>query len=133
MNSSIILSQKDIHLIHALHVQPDCISPLDLQRHQDLMRLTAQAKQPAKGLTEAPWVGLYDALTVNEIAAPPSNAMACRIVLPHEADLDSSSFSVLAPISIALLGRPLGSEVSFDSPGGLRTLRILSIEKDSSP
>ncbi len=130
ITDSIILSQKDINLIHALHAQRELFSPLDADRHRELMRLVAQAGiPPSKVLVKSPAVGLYDAVTVNEIAAPASDAMVCRIVLPHEADMDAGYFSVLAPISMALLGRPLGATVTLDAPGGSRRLRILSIEK----
>lgn len=128
--NSIVLSKKDIHLIHALHAQRELFSPLDADRHQELMRLVSQAGvPPSKDLVKSPAVGLYDAVTVNEIPAPASNAMVCRIVLPHEADLDAGCFSVLAPISMALLGRTLGTTVTLDAPGGSRRLCILSIEK----
>jgi transcription elongation factor GreA len=128
---SIILSHKDIHLILALHAQREFISHLDEGRHQELMRLVGQAGEGAsqKCLVNSPSVSLYDAVTVNDFSAPPSNTMVCRIVLPHEADLDAGLYSVLAPISIALLGRPLGATVNFDAPGGSRQLRILSIQK----
>lgn len=128
----IILSQKDIHLINALHAQREFISSLDEERHQELMRLVAQAdtRTDIKSLVKSPAVGLYDAVTVNDFSAPASNAMVCRIVLPHEADLDAGRYSVLAPISIALLGRPVGSTVTLDAPGGSRQLSILSVQKE---
>lgn len=129
MKPSIILSQKDIHLIHALHVQQDHISPLDQELHRELMRLVAQAEGGRKGLTPKAAVGLYDAVTVNEISTPASDSMVCHIVLPHEADLEKGRFSILAPISMALLGRPLGTVVSLDAPAGTRQLRIDDIQK----
>lgn len=127
----IILSQKDIHLIHALHAQREFIPHLDETRHLELMRLVGQSAEQAgiNCLVNSPSVGLYDAVTVNDFSAPASNTMVCRIVLPHEADLDAGRYSVLAPISIALLGRPVGATVIFEAPGGSRKLRILSIEQ----
>jgi hypothetical protein len=127
----ITLSHKDIHLILALHAQREFIPHLDETRHQELMRLVGQAEEGPllKSLANPPSVSLYDAVTVNDFSAPASNKMVCRIVLPHEADLDAGLYSVLAPISTALLGRPLGATVTFDAPGGSRQLRILSIQK----
>lgn len=128
----ITLSQKDIHIIHALHAQREFIPQLDEGRHHELMRLVEQAaagRSGTKSLVDSPTVGLYDAVTVNDFSAPASNTMVCRIVLPHEADLDAGHYSVLAPISIALLGRPVGATVTLDAPGGSRQLRILSILK----
>ena len=52
-----------------------------------------------------------------------------RIVMPHEADAGSGFISVLAPLSLALIGRQLGEIISWPANGALREMRIASILK----
>lgn len=130
MIAPIILSQKDSHLLHAVLGQPASVPPMDRSRFQDLMRLLAAARPPGKKSMQSQAVGLYDAVTVNDMTAP--GPFTCQIVLPHEADPGEDRFSVLAPISLALLGRASGTTVTFASPGGQRQLGILAIHKASA-
>jgi regulator of nucleoside diphosphate kinase len=52
----------------------------------------------------------------------------CSIVFPAEANADQRRISILAPLGTALLGYRAGQTVRFPAPGGLRTVRIKSIE-----
>ena len=49
--------------------------------------------------------------------------------MPHEADPGSSLISVLAPLSLALIGRKRGELVTWAANGALREMRITSISK----
>lgn len=51
-----------------------------------------------------------------------------QIVFPRDANASKSMISVLAPIGTALLGFKVGSEIEWETPGGLRRLRIDAIE-----
>lgn len=53
-----------------------------------------------------------------------------QIVLPHSADLKSRKVSVLAPMSIALLGFKQGDSFNWEMPGGVKRIRILRVEND---
>jgi len=59
------------------------------------------------------------------------------LVLPHESDPGAGRISVLAPLGTALLGYRAGNEVEWQMPGGLRRLRVESVqppvEAPSSP
>lgn len=50
------------------------------------------------------------------------------ITWPERADGGVERVSVLAPIGTALLGYREGDEVAWPTPGGVRQLRILSVE-----
>lgn len=50
------------------------------------------------------------------------------LVLPHESDPGAGHISVLAPLGTALLGFRAGDHVEWQMPGGLRRLRIDSVE-----
>jgi regulator of nucleoside diphosphate kinase len=51
-----------------------------------------------------------------------------QVVFPRDANTSKNMISVLAPIGTALLGFKVGSKIEWETPGGLRRLRIDAIE-----
>lgn len=51
-----------------------------------------------------------------------------QLVLPGEANFKEQKVSVFAPIGVALLGYPIGSEIQWEMPDGLKTFEIISCE-----
>lgn len=51
-----------------------------------------------------------------------------QIVFPRDANTSKNMISVLAPIGTALLGFRIGSKIEWETPGGIRRLRIDAIE-----
>lgn len=49
------------------------------------------------------------------------------IVGPVEADVPGGRISMVSPLGAALMGRTVGDEVSFTSPGGTRSATIASV------
>ena len=49
-----------------------------------------------------------------------------QLVLPGEANFKQQKVSVFAPIGVALLGYPIGSEIQWEMPDGLKTFEIIS-------
>ena len=129
MNTSIILSQRDIYLLNALFVDAEVIPPLDLERQKNLERLVASSSLIHESRSKIPAAGLYDLVTVNHVSAPAHEAFEFELVMPHEADIDTDRISVLAPLGMAILGRQLGDKVSLESPDGVREMRILAIRQ----
>lgn len=52
------------------------------------------------------------------------------LVYPQDAE-SNAGVSVLAPLGCALLGLRVGQEIDWQMPGGLRSLRVLSVERAS--
>ncbi len=50
-----------------------------------------------------------------------------RLVGPLESNVDKNHISVTSPIGKALIGKKIGSEVSFSTPGGIRKIEIIDI------
>lgn len=50
------------------------------------------------------------------------------VTLPEDADPEESKISILSPIGTGLLGYSVGDWVEWETPGGLRHLRIESVE-----
>lgn len=53
-----------------------------------------------------------------------------QIVLPQHADLKSRKVSALAPMGIALLGFKEGDSFDWEMPGGMKRIRIVSVENE---
>ena len=51
-------------------------------------------------------------------------AIVFRIVFPRSAEATTGKVSVLAPLGMAVLGRRAGDHVTWQTPGGLRRLRV---------
>lgn len=51
-----------------------------------------------------------------------------QVVFPRDANTSKNMISVLAPIGTALLGFKVGSKIEWETPGGVRRLRIDAIE-----
>jgi regulator of nucleoside diphosphate kinase len=51
-----------------------------------------------------------------------------QIVFPRDANVSNNMISVLAPIGTALLGFKAGSKIEWETPGGIRRLRIDAVE-----
>jgi regulator of nucleoside diphosphate kinase len=50
-----------------------------------------------------------------------------QVVFPRAADSASGKISVLAPLGMAVLGRRVGQQVTWQVPAGLRRLRVDSV------
>ncbi len=50
--------------------------------------------------------------------------MHLTLVLPDEADLEQNKISILAPIGAAMLGYRVGDVFEWETPEGMRTLRV---------
>jgi regulator of nucleoside diphosphate kinase len=51
-----------------------------------------------------------------------------QIVFPRDANVSNNMISVLAPIGTALLGFKAGSEIEWETPGGIRRFRIDAVD-----
>ena len=69
-----------------------------------------------------------DIVTINSVVRVSDldtlKAMNFRVVFPRKGSTNSGDVSVLAPLGMAVLGRKVGDEVTWQTPGGLRRLRV---------
>ncbi len=68
-------------------------------------------------------VGLGSTVTVRD----EFGESAYTIVGPVEADVAGGRISMVSPLGAALMGRTVGEEVTFNSPGGARSATITSV------
>jgi len=53
-----------------------------------------------------------------------AEAFTFRVVFPRAANAAAGSISVLAPLGMAVLGRKVGDEITWQVPSGVRRLRV---------
>ena len=49
------------------------------------------------------------------------------LVMPHEADMTRGAIAITAPLGRAIFGRKVGDILKFETPGGLRRVRVVEI------
>jgi transcription elongation GreA/GreB family factor len=105
-----------------------------LQRHpdstaaHDVRSLIDASSTTGEGAHSPGHVGLLDRVILQS-AGDPSDTFEFEIVLPENEDLDGDRLSVLRPVCLATIGRPLGSAVEWDAPAGARSMIIQIIHK----
>jgi regulator of nucleoside diphosphate kinase len=50
------------------------------------------------------------------------------LTMPEHADPDQKRISILAPVGTAILGFSTGDEIEWETPGGVRALKIEKVE-----
>jgi len=64
-------------------------------------------------------------VTIEDVKA--GKQMKIQIVLPSFADVKQSKISILAPLSVAIIGFKENDEVDWELPVGIKTLRIVAV------
>jgi len=54
--------------------------------------------------------------------------MKIQIVLPSMADIKQNKISILAPLSVAIIGFKENDQVDWELPAGLKTLKIIAVD-----
>jgi len=127
MNSP-LLSEADLARLESIH---DLTSPPPQPSHEQRLALAGYLAFASTTVDPASLdlrVGFGDEV----ILLSPSDAtddFPLRIVMPHEADPAEGRISVLAPVSLAVLGHEKGHVVSWQANGAMRQMRIAEIRK----
>ncbi|WP_426486003.1 GreA/GreB family elongation factor [Flavobacterium sp. 2] len=65
-------------------------------------------------------------VTIEDVKA--QKQMKIQIVLPSSADLKQSKISILAPLSVAIIGFKENDQVDWELPAGIKTLKIIAVD-----
>jgi regulator of nucleoside diphosphate kinase len=68
-------------------------------------------------------------VTVEDVKA--NKQMKIQIVLPSLADVKEKRISVLAPLSVAIIGFKENDQVDWELPAGIKTLKIIAVDNTS--
>jgi len=131
MNAPVVLCESDKERLRQLlsHQRPGpWLQPNQAAALEAILR-NAEVTDDASIL--ASQVGLDDRVT---LVAPedPTDVFDLKVVEPVDADIDQDKVPVSMPISLALLGHGCGESITWDTPHGLREMRIVEVVKESS-
>lgn len=68
-------------------------------------------------------------VTIEDVKA--NKQMKIQIVLPSSADVKQSKISILAPLSVAIIGFKENDEVDWELPAGIKTLKIIAVDNSA--
>lgn len=126
MESRIVVSQRDLLRLLAL-TGPSRKSGSDRDHLLELEEELDRAMIVSDGALPPDVVALESTVVV--IDAESAASRSYTLVVPEQADVAHGRVSVLAPLGVALLGCRVGDEVEQRTPGGLRRLRIESVQQ----
>ena len=64
-------------------------------------------------------------VTIEDVKA--NKQMKIQIVLPSSSDVKEGKISILAPLSVAIIGFKENDEVDWELPAGIKTLKIIAV------
>ncbi len=124
---NLLITAEDARRLRLLFDRSDVLNHNDRQQRQELeeeierARIVARDEMPPDIVTMHSRVRIVDMRTGEQLVY--------QIVYPHEANYAEKRISVLAPIGMALLGYPVGTEIDWQVPSGSRRLRIEAVEQ----
>ncbi|WP_348799794.1 GreA/GreB family elongation factor [Flavobacterium adhaerens] len=71
-------------------------------------------------------IRINSVITVEDVKA--QKQMKVQIVLPSSVEIKQNRISVLAPLSVAIIGFKENDEVDWELPSGIKTLRIVAVD-----
>ncbi|HVJ45169.1 MAG TPA: GreA/GreB family elongation factor [Luteolibacter sp.] len=130
--NSFLLNEADFSRLHGIyHNESSPPLPSPDQRRQIGRILTAAEVFPETTRLEG-HAGFNDEVVLASLADEKDD-FVFRVVMPAEADPAEDRVSVLTPVSLAVIGRGIGTVVAWEANGGLREMKIVSINKTPSP
>lgn len=78
------------------------------------------------GVIEKNIIRINSLVTVEDMSA--KRQMKFQIVLPSLANVKENKVSILAPLSIAIIGFKENDQVEWELPAGTKTLKIVAVE-----
>jgi len=67
-------------------------------------------------------------VTIEDVLA--KKQMKIQIVLPSFADVKQAKISILAPLSVAIIGFKENDQVDWELPAGIKTLKIVTVSNE---
>ena len=69
-------------------------------------------------------------VTIEDVKA--NKQMKIQIVLPSAANVAERKISILAPLSVAIIGFKENDQVDWELPAGIKTLKIIAVDNSTS-
>ncbi len=127
MNPTIVLTGRDRSTLSALfHHQLPGLIP-----HPEAYDALSGFIGSSRICDDEPTLDVHVGLGDLVILSSPKRSRSIRIVLPKEARDGTERVSVLSPCGLSILGRKVGTNVTWTSPAGPQRAVIREVLKDS--
>jgi regulator of nucleoside diphosphate kinase len=120
----IVISEPDARVLRGLLAR--AANGHDQEHLEELSQELERAQVLESAQVAADVVTMHKPLRVLDLSN--GARMELTLVSPAEANVSARRISVLAPLGTALLGYRQGDEVEWVMPGGVRRLRIESVQ-----
>jgi len=118
----LILSRHDYNTLNSLAARGDTENTQVLEEELSRADVLPDESIPADV------VSIHSKVSVTDLESGTDSVIT--LVYPHEADVESHKVSILAPMSLALLGLRAGQSYEWKTPQGRqRKFRITGVEK----
>ncbi|WP_313806793.1 GreA/GreB family elongation factor [Flavobacterium sp.] len=74
------------------------------------------------------FIRLNSTVTVEDLTA--KRKVSFQIVLPSMANVKENKISVLAPLSIAIIGFRENDQIDWELPAGIKTFKVIAVENE---
>ncbi|GAA5118816.1 GreA/GreB family elongation factor [Luteolibacter yonseiensis] len=131
MKPLILLNEADQSCLHSIIHRNSRPPYPDPEQADRLNHLLASSRPPTAGEKLLTHVEIGDHTTLIS-PLDSQDYYKFRIVMPDEADIDLDHISIFTPIAAAVLGRPVGEMVEWETPIGQRRMRIIAVRKQET-
>jgi transcription elongation GreA/GreB family factor len=128
MKSTRLLWEADYGSLRSMIDCQDDVPRLSAAERESLEQLLAESRTTRDERALEEHVALQDAI---RLVCPTDRAdwYEFEIVPPRSADVDADRISVTHPMCLAVLGKAMGDQVSWDTTHGIREMTIERIHK----
>lgn len=77
------------------------------------------------GIVDQSIVRMNSQVTIEDVNT--KQQMKVQIVMPSQSNLKEGKVSILAPLSVAIIGFKENDEVEWQLPSGIKTLKVISV------
>lgn len=124
---NLLITAEDARRLRLLFDRSDVLNHNDRQQRQELEEEVERARIVTRDQMPPDIVTMHSRVRIIDMRT--GEQLVYQIVYPHEANYAEKRISVLAPIGMALLGYPVGTEIDWKVPSGSRRLRIESVKQ----
>jgi len=126
MKPTPVFSKSDYHLLRELILKSK--NTTNAKEIGQLSHELDRAIISKEAILDSSIIRINSHVTIEDVKA--NKQMKIQIVLPSLADVKEGKISILAPLSIAIIGFKENDELDWELPSGIKTLKIIAVSND---
>ena len=126
MKPTPVFSKSDYHLLRELILKSK--NTTNAKEIGQLSHELDRAIISKEAILDSSIIRINSHVTIEDVKA--NKQMKIQIVLPSLADVKEGKISILAPLSIAIIGFKENDELDWELPSGIKTLKIIAVSNN---